>query len=147
MAPSRHPLVRRLWIAAGWTSLGLGILGAFLPLLPTTPFVLLAAFCFARGSRRLHTWLMEHRWLGAPLRRWRHDRTISVKTKWTLTAMYGLAIPVAVWFAPFWWLKVLLGVGVVGALVGLWLWPSARRRSSPEKAHADEAGLSEAARG
>lgn len=125
--PSRHPLVRRLWIAGGWVSLGCGVAGAFLPLVPTTPFVLLAAFCFARGSRRLHDWLMNHRWFGAPLRRWRQDRTISRKTKWTVTAMYGVAIPVAIVFAPFWWLKAMLAVGVLGALVMLWSWPSERR--------------------
>lgn len=129
--PARHPLMRRLWVAGGWASLGCGIAGAVLPLVPTTPFVLLAAFCFARGSRRLHDWLMDHRWFGPPLQRWGHDRTISRRTKWTVTAMYGLAIPIAVFVAPFWWLKGMLSIGVLGALALLWSWPSERRTGAP----------------
>ena len=52
--------MRVIWLIAGSISLGLGLLGVFLPLLPTVPFVLLAAFCFARSSERLHDWMLEH---------------------------------------------------------------------------------------
>ena len=54
--------MKYLWIALGWASVGLGIAGAFLPLLPTTPFLLLAAFAFSRGSTHLHGWLVNS-WL------------------------------------------------------------------------------------
>lgn len=119
-------LARQFWRAAGLTSLGLGILGAFLPLLPTTPFLLLAAFCFARGSRTLHAWLLSHRWLGPPITRWQRDRTVSRRTKWTIFAMYALTVPFALWFAPFVPLKLALAVGFTCALLLLYAWPSER---------------------
>ncbi len=73
----RNPLVRALWLAFGLLSLGLGILGIFLPLLPTTALVILAAFCFARGSQRLHDWLTGHPRFGPPIEAWRRHGAIS----------------------------------------------------------------------
>lgn len=71
-----------LWRIAGLIALALGILGIFLPLLPTTPFVLLAAFCFSKGSQRLHDWLLSHPRLGPPIAEWRDHGAISRKAKW-----------------------------------------------------------------
>ncbi len=73
----RNPLARALWLAFGLLSLGLGILGIFLPLLPTTALVILAAFCFARGSQRLHDWLTGHPRFGPPIEAWRRHGAIS----------------------------------------------------------------------
>jgi uncharacterized membrane protein YbaN (DUF454 family) len=73
---------RRLaWQAAGALALVLAIVGIALPLLPTTPFLLLSAFCFARGSERLHDWLVTHPRLGPPIRAWREHRAISTRAK------------------------------------------------------------------
>jgi uncharacterized membrane protein YbaN (DUF454 family) len=69
------------WRLAGLVSLGLGLIGIILPLLPTTPFLLLAAFCFGRGSERLQRWLVEHPRLGPPIRNWQKNRAISRKAK------------------------------------------------------------------
>ena len=69
------------WRVAGLLSLALGVLGAVLPLLPTTPFLLLSAFCFGRSSERLQRWLLEHPRLGPPIRDWRERRAISRKAK------------------------------------------------------------------
>jgi uncharacterized membrane protein YbaN (DUF454 family) len=96
---------RALLLAAGWFFVGLGVLGAFLPLLPTTPFLLLALWAFARSSQRFHDWLYHHRLLGPPLRRWRDHRVVSLRAKVTsmtvmaATMLYtGLATP-APWYA------------------------------------------------
>ncbi|WP_419907019.1 YbaN family protein [Hoeflea sp.] len=77
----RNRLQRYLWLAAGCVSLALGIIGIPLPLLPTTPFLLLAAFCFARGSDKLHRWLVNHPRLGPPIRDWETYRAISRRGK------------------------------------------------------------------
>lgn len=75
------PLNKYLLIAAGLVSLGLGIIGIFLPLLPTTPFLLLSAFCFIRSSRRLYGWLINHRVLGAYIHDYLKYRAVPMKTK------------------------------------------------------------------
>jgi len=81
--PTLHPTGVRLWAwrIAGLASLALGVVGIFLPLLPTTPLLLLAAYCFGRGSERLLKWLLEHPRLGPPIRDWRENRTISRRAK------------------------------------------------------------------
>ncbi len=79
---------RLTWIVFGWACFALGVIGAFLPLLPTVPLMLLAAFCFARGSDRLHQWLIEHPNFGGPIRDWIEHRAIGRDAKrWALVAI------------------------------------------------------------
>lgn len=70
-----------LLIAAGTLSLGLGVIGVFVPILPTTPFLLLAAWCYARSSRRLYDWLLSRPRLGEYIRRYREGLGIPLSTK------------------------------------------------------------------
>ncbi len=72
---------RFLWLAGGLIAVALGMIGVILPLLPTVPFMLLAAFCFARSSPRLHTWLLNHKSLGPPIKAWQENGAISPKSK------------------------------------------------------------------
>lgn len=112
--------MRYLWIALGWTCVGLGLVGAFLPLLPTTPFLLLAAFAFSRGSATLHDWLMTHPSLGPPIHDWQEHRAISrrVKVIATFSVMAVLLLSVLVG-APGWALAV-QAVVLTFVLVFLW---------------------------
>ena len=110
----------------GWTSVGLGIAGAFLPLLPTTPFLLLAAYAFSKSSDRLHRWLIEHPNLGPPITHWHHHRAISKHTK--IYASVSMLVVFAISFlvsAPTW---VLLTRAGVLSFVALFLWT---RRTPP----------------
>lgn len=73
--------VRHAWTAAGMLSFGIGAVGAFVPLLPTVPLMLLAAFCFARGSERFHDWLIHHPRFGPSIRDWQAHGAISPPAK------------------------------------------------------------------
>ena len=72
---------RVLWLALGSVATGLGILGAVLPLLPTTPLLLLATFAFSRSSPRVHSWLVAHPRFGPPIRDWQRHRAIAGRAK------------------------------------------------------------------
>ncbi len=67
---------RILLLSLGWLAVVLGTLGVVLPLLPTTPFILLAAWCFARSSPRFHHWLLYRSWFGGYLRHWQKHRAM-----------------------------------------------------------------------
>jgi uncharacterized membrane protein YbaN (DUF454 family) len=72
---------RILYKAAGFILVGLGVLGIFLPLLPTTPLLLLAAACFSRSSERWHRWLLNHRTFGPIIKSWHANRCIPRRAK------------------------------------------------------------------
>ena len=112
----RRKTTKLLFITGGWVSLALGIAGIPLPLLPTTPFLLLAAFCFAEGSDRLHDWLVNHVHFGPPIRRWREHRAISRRTKWVGSLSLVVILAVSIVFdAPVWLIGVQGCVVIVGA--------------------------------
>ena len=77
----RKGWVRYLLLGLGWLSVALGIIGAFLPLLPTTPFLLLAAACFMRSSERFYLWLINHKWLGPWVKPYLEGEGIPLKGK------------------------------------------------------------------
>lgn len=84
--------MRLALLSLAWVMVGLGIAGIFLPLLPTTPFLLLAVWLFSRSSPRLAKWLMDHPWLGPPLRDWREEGTISRRAKISAILLMSLAL-------------------------------------------------------
>lgn len=113
---ARFRPAQALYVAAGTVCLGLGLIGVLLPLLPTTPFLLLAAFCYARGSERFYLWLMTNRYFGAYIRAWRENEAIPLRVKLYVLLLLWLVLGGTVVFvAPLWWVKgvlVLVGVGV-----------------------------------
>ena len=78
---------KTLILIAGHLSLLLGIIGAFLPILPTVPFLLLAAFCYSKSSVKLHYWIINHKYLGPPLLDWEKSGAIGLKAKMIATLM------------------------------------------------------------
>ena len=120
--------MKGLYNIAGGICVGLGILGAFLPLLPTTPFLLLAAFLFSKGSPRLHRWLMEHPTWGVIIKDWNENRVIRPGVKKAATIMLVVFMAPALIFGTFPVVLKLISVGVgVVVLVMLWTYPSVRR--------------------
>ena len=89
-----------LLISLGIVSLSLGILGIFLPLLPTTPFLLLSTFCFYKSSQRLHCWLLNHRIFGRYIRNYKENRAIDSKAKWLTLAILWSTIGFSIYL--FW---------------------------------------------
>jgi len=79
-----------MWLILGWMCVGLAVVGTVLPLMPTVPFVLAAAFCFEKGSPKLHAWLTEHPTFGPPLKDWRQHRVIRWPAK--ILATIGLTV-------------------------------------------------------
>jgi uncharacterized protein len=121
-------LVRGLLLAAGTLALALGVLGIFLPLLPTTPFVLLAAACYARGSHRFHAWLLSNRTFGPMVYEWERHRSLPYRTKITAIALMSATLAVSiVFFVRIPWLKVLLAVFGVGLAAWMYRIPSRDR--------------------
>lgn len=87
------------WIACGAVCVALGVVGMVLPVLPTTPFLLLAAACYARGSKRFHDRLLANRWCGAYIRNYREGRGILLRHKILTLALLWLSIGYATAFA------------------------------------------------
>lgn len=119
---------RWLWWLFAYASLALGIVGIVVPGLPTVPFILLSAFAAARGSRRLHDWLLAHRRFGPMIRDWRDGGAVSRRSKWLATGTMAFCAAIMFLTAPKAWMA---GTGTaIMAVVATWLW----RRPEPSGA-------------
>lgn len=116
--------MRVIWLISGLLAVGLGLLGVVLPLLPTVPFMLLATFCFARSSERLHQWLVLHPTFGPPIRDWHERGAISLKAKRLATVMVGgvFLLSVAMGLRPM--LLLIQGATLCCVMLFLWSRPS-----------------------
>ena len=111
--PAPRRPARLLFLILGCVCFALGVVGAFLPLLPTTPFLLLAAACWARSSPRFHDWLMNHRVFGPTLRSWRAHRALPPGVKGKAIALLVVVLAGSAWmvsYPPSRW--IIAGVGV-----------------------------------
>lgn len=116
-------LKKYLLIAAGSICLFLGICGLLLPLLPTTPFLLLAAACFFRSSDRMYRWLIHHRLFGRPIRAYRQFRAVSIRAKIvSLLLLWVCIISSSLFFVTDTWIRVtlvIIAVAVSGYILHL----------------------------
>jgi uncharacterized membrane protein YbaN (DUF454 family) len=116
--------VRILYLIGGWASLLLAGIGVAVPLLPTVPLVILAAFCFARSSPRLEAWLVEHPRMGPHIQSWRTRGAISRKGKYAAAAAFAAGIALSLMLAPWpWWLAPIVAASI--CLPWLWTRPDA----------------------
>lgn len=109
---------RVMWLYLGHLCVGLGILGVFLPILPTTPFILLASACYSRGSERFHQWLLNHPVFGPSLRDWQKARVIRPRAK--IVASLSIFFAIGMVFASE---KIPLygKAGMVGVVLPVWI--------------------------
>lgn len=125
MTDAHAPRPNLLWTLAGLASLGVGIVGILLPLLPTTPLVLLSAFCFGKGSPRLQAWILDHAHFGPMIADWRENGAIPPRAKRlavvAMAAAFGISL--ALGLAP--WLLGVQAVCLGGAATFVLTRPSA----------------------
>lgn len=116
--------MRLVWLICGALSLALGTIGIFLPLLPTVPLLLLAAFCFARSSERLQHWLLAHPILGPPIHDWQERGAIGRRAKWaaSLSILVALIISWALGVKPL--VLVFQILALVGVSAFIWTRPN-----------------------
>lgn len=110
---------RHFYFVGGWASLALGAIGAFLPLLPTVPFVILAAFCFARSSPKWEAWLLGHKHFGPHIRAWREKGAISRRGKKAALLTFLVSILLSVLLSPWPWFLVPVAAMLIS---GTWIW-------------------------
>lgn len=111
--------MRPLYLAGGIISVGLGAIGAFLPIMPTVPFLLLAAFCFARSNPEWEQRLLDHPRYGQSLREWRERRAISRRAK--IAAIGAMSIGAVVTYATLGAPWVFLSLAIL-LVCGGWIW-------------------------
>ena len=126
-------VMRGIFFCLGCFFVGLGAVGLLLPLIPTTPFLLLAAACYARSSRRFYDWLLANRVFGPTIRQWQESRSVALRTKIVAISLLVLTLGSSVVvFVPLWPVKVLLvaiGAWVIYFLVCLPTAPSVSSQS------------------
>ena len=106
-------------ICLGWICVVLGVVGIFLPLLPTTPFILLAAWCFAKSSPRFHRWLTSHPKLGPIVHTWQSGEGISRALRNRVLAVMWASMLLSMWIVGKWWSVALLSS--IGAAVSIYI--------------------------
>ena len=101
-------LKRQLLIITGTACVAIGVIGIFIPILPTTPFLLLAAACFLRSSPRFYRWLMNNKWCGTYIRNYTEGRGIPLKIKLFTVALLWTAIGISIWLVANWIVTAIL---------------------------------------
>lgn len=122
------PMIRYALMALAALSLTAGIIGIFVPGLPTTVFVLIAGWAAGRSSPRFHAWLEQHPRFGPTLRNWRENGTVSRRAKWSATAMMSLSAVILFATTPKLWIAELATAIMLAVAIWLWMRPELPRQ-------------------
>lgn len=124
---------KALLIFLGTVCVGLGVLGMFLPLMPTTVFLLMAAYCYSKSSEKFHNWLMTNRLFGKYISDYKSGKGISLRQKITTIAVFWASIGFSIWYvAGTFWLTLLLAAIAVGVTLHLVLLRTYRPETAAE---------------
>jgi uncharacterized membrane protein YbaN (DUF454 family) len=111
--PHRNAAVRYTLFLLGWLSVLLGVLGIFLPVLPTTPFLLLATACFMRSSPRFYNWLIDHSYLGPWIHGYLDGNGIPWRAKVYAILLMWSSIALSCYLLPFIWARILMLISAI----------------------------------
>jgi hypothetical protein len=127
---NRTRTVRWAYFTAGWAFFALGLAGAVLPVVPTTPFMILALWCFARSSRRFHAWLYHHRWFGRSLQAWTRYRVVPLWVKLVALTSMSASTAYLFWRGATPWPVLVATVALV--VFAIWFLARCPSRRPPE---------------
>lgn len=120
--------LKTLLIIAGFIAVGLGILGMFLPVLPTTPFLLLAAACFAKSSEKFYNWLLNNKWFGTYIKNYREGNGISLEIKiFSMTFMWITILTTTIFFLENIYIRIMLIVIAIAVTIHISLIKTAKK--------------------
>jgi uncharacterized membrane protein YbaN (DUF454 family) len=132
MAPLSDKLKRRLFVIAGSIALAIGVIGIIMPVLPTTPFLLLAAICYMRGSQRLYNALLCNRFIGSYVRNYLEGRGMSLKMKiWTLSLLWAAIVCTAVLVTHSLIIRIILAFVLIGVTIHIILIKTVKNNLKP----------------
>ena len=109
-------MMRGIYIVVGTIALVIGAIGLFLPVIPTTPLVILAAACYYRGSERLHAWILRSRWFGGTIKNYQAGRGLTRDTKVRAISMMWAMILISAWFFVS---NLFVRVAMIGVAIGV----------------------------
>lgn len=118
--------MRFLWLAAGFTSVGIGIVAFFVPLLPSTVFLLIATYAFARSSEHFHNWITTHPQFGPPIANWHNGRVIERSTKILATVSIAIAMMIPILVGLPTWIPITTVLILSAVLTYIWSRPEKR---------------------
>jgi uncharacterized membrane protein YbaN (DUF454 family) len=107
-------IIRNLLIGCGTFFVIIGFIGIFLPLLPTTPFLLLAAACYARGSKKFYNWLITNKWFGEYIKNYREKKGIPIKTKVFAILVLWITISYSIFILDILLIRIILIIVLAG---------------------------------
>lgn len=119
-------IAKPFFFLAGLLAFALGIAGIFLPLLPTTPFILLSAFCWAKSSQRFHNWLLAHRIFGPMIHNWQQYGSVPRRAKWIAIVTMSISL---IWLIGFQLQSLTAKLGVAAVMIPMAVWMISRPNS------------------
>ena len=115
-------MTRHIWNLAGFLAFLLGLIGLLLPIMPTVPFLIVAAWCWAKGSPRFHRWLIEHQHFGPAIAAWNERRAVPRSGKIAASLMLAVSVSTTLYFLGDRYFAFILPLALLILAVMIWVW-------------------------